>query len=151
MTKAPARSTGLEPVTSGVTVDEEARLLPSPSWQTFATTESRLAKEKGSGRGGRVRTAPRVPPVSPNRDQTPLTVARLQAVLLVADVAAELRVSRATVYKLCDEGRMPHFRVAGAIRIRREEFGAYLVKLDVANLGTGGLMGLRRGTPPTTS
>ena len=36
--------------------------------------------------------------------------------LTVADVALRLRLSRATVYKLVAEGKLPHVRIGNAIR-----------------------------------
>jgi excisionase family DNA binding protein len=37
----------------------------------------------------------------------------------VKEVAAELKVCTATVYKLVDRGELPHVRVLNSIRIRR--------------------------------
>jgi excisionase family DNA binding protein len=37
--------------------------------------------------------------------------------LTVREVARFLRVSTRTVYKLCDEGRLAHVRIANAIRV----------------------------------
>jgi len=39
--------------------------------------------------------------------------------LTVREVAALLRVSTRTVYKLCDEGRLAHVRIRNAIRVQR--------------------------------
>lgn len=41
--------------------------------------------------------------------------------LSVREAAHRLRVSRATVYKLCETGQLPHRRVANAIRIKPED------------------------------
>jgi excisionase family DNA binding protein len=38
--------------------------------------------------------------------------------LSVREVAAHLGISRATVYRLCDDGRLPHARIGQVIRIR---------------------------------
>ncbi|WP_414654221.1 helix-turn-helix domain-containing protein [Hyalangium sp.] len=46
--------------------------------------------------------------------------------LTVEEVARYLGVSRATVYKLCSEGRLPHLRVSNAIRFRPSDIGALL-------------------------
>jgi excisionase family DNA binding protein len=46
--------------------------------------------------------------------------------LTVQEVARYLGVSRATVYKLCSEGRLPHLRVSNTIRIRPSDVGALL-------------------------
>src|SRR5438105_9540400 len=39
------------------------------------------------------------------------------SLLTVREVAAQLRVCTAIVYRLCEEGRLPHVRVLHAIRI----------------------------------
>jgi excisionase family DNA binding protein len=59
-------------------------------------------------------------------------VGRLRAVdggrgrlLGVREVAAVLRVSTATVYRLCEEGQLPHVRVANAIRVRPDDLEAF--------------------------
>ncbi|MBI5609911.1 MAG: helix-turn-helix domain-containing protein [Deltaproteobacteria bacterium] len=44
---------------------------------------------------------------------------RGQDYLTVADVAAALSVSAATVYRLCERGELEHFRVLNAIRVTR--------------------------------
>ena len=46
--------------------------------------------------------------------------------LTVKEVARYLGVSRATIYKLCSEGRLPHLRVSNAIRFRPSDVGALL-------------------------
>jgi excisionase family DNA binding protein len=46
--------------------------------------------------------------------------------LTVREVAALLRVSTRTVYKLCDEGHLAHVRIANAIRVQREAVIALL-------------------------
>jgi excisionase family DNA binding protein len=50
----------------------------------------------------------------------------LPEVLRVSDVAAALRVSKSTVYALCDRGDLPFVRVSGAVRIRSEDLEAYV-------------------------
>lgn len=45
--------------------------------------------------------------------------------LTVAEVAAELRVCRATVYALVARGELPHHRIVAAIRISGEDLAAY--------------------------
>ncbi len=38
-------------------------------------------------------------------------------VLTVAETAARLKVSTATVYAMCERGELPHFRVMNSIRV----------------------------------
>jgi excisionase family DNA binding protein len=47
------------------------------------------------------------------------------ASLTVKEVAARLRVCTATVYRLCADGELRHFRVGAAIRIGEEDLAAY--------------------------
>jgi excisionase family DNA binding protein len=49
-----------------------------------------------------------------------------ESLLSVRDVADRLRVSRATVYALCDRGALPHLRVSNAIRLRGEDLEAFI-------------------------
>jgi len=46
--------------------------------------------------------------------------------LTVAEVARQLRVSSATVYRLVDRGQLRHARVSNAIRISRLDLAGYL-------------------------
>jgi excisionase family DNA binding protein len=48
------------------------------------------------------------------------------ALLTVAEVAAELRVSKATVYGLVEQGQLPHKRVLNSIRIAATDFEDFL-------------------------
>jgi excisionase family DNA binding protein len=45
-----------------------------------------------------------------------LALGDVDCLLTVAEVARRLRVSRATVYKLVAEGKLPHVRIGNAIR-----------------------------------
>jgi len=46
--------------------------------------------------------------------------------LSLAEVAARLSVSRATAYKLCNSGELPHVRIRNAIRVSDAQLAAYL-------------------------
>ncbi len=61
---------------------------------------------------------------------------RKGALLSVRAVAAHLRVSMATVYKLCASGALPHLRVSNAIRLAPDDLAAY-VALRVRGRGRG--------------
>jgi excisionase family DNA binding protein len=52
----------------------------------------------------------------------------LQGFLTVRDVAAQLCVSTATVYKLCAARELPYVRILGAIRIAVADLAAYLAR-----------------------
>jgi excisionase family DNA binding protein len=50
----------------------------------------------------------------------------LENLLSVREVALRLSVSKATVYALVGQGRLPCVRVSNAIRVRPEDLSAYL-------------------------
>ncbi|MFN7131579.1 MAG: helix-turn-helix domain-containing protein [Myxococcales bacterium] len=58
------------------------------------------------------------------RKSPPVGVA--PALLTIAEVATRLGVSRATAYKLCERGDLPHHRVSGSIRVSQADFAGYL-------------------------
>ncbi len=59
---------------------------------------------------------------SPNGTQQDSTDS--ESALHGVEVAALLKVSKATVYALIESGRLPHFRVLNSIRVRGEDFSA---------------------------
>jgi excisionase family DNA binding protein len=122
-----ARDTGLEPVAFGSGGARAVHPLASPTWQTFSRTGSEGTTGSSKGRTGRLRTAPRVPPVSPSLSAFPaLQVVERPEILRVSDVAAALQVSTATVYGLCERGKLAYLRVSGAIRVLREDLEAFI-------------------------
>jgi excisionase family DNA binding protein len=46
--------------------------------------------------------------------------------LRVAQVAEQLGVCAATVYRLCERGELPHVRIVNSIRIRPEDLRAFI-------------------------
>jgi excisionase family DNA binding protein len=54
----------------------------------------------------------------------------LQGFLTVRDVAAQLCVSTATVYKLCAARELQYVRILGAIRIARADLATYVRQLS---------------------
>ena len=46
--------------------------------------------------------------------------------LTVAEVAAQLRVCRATIYRLCSEGKLSHVRVSNTVRIPSASLVAFM-------------------------
>ena len=59
----------------------------------------------------------------------------LQGFLTVRDVAAQLCVSTATVYKLCAAGELPHVRILGAIRIASDNLAAFVERRRTTSAG----------------
>ena len=56
----------------------------------------------------------------------PLVVSGVVAWLSVSDVAKQLRLSSATVYRLIDRGELQHTRVSNAIRISAADLATFL-------------------------
>jgi excisionase family DNA binding protein len=46
--------------------------------------------------------------------------------LRVSEVAEQLGVCNATVYRLCESGELPHLRVVNSIRIRPKDLAEYV-------------------------
>jgi excisionase family DNA binding protein len=57
---------------------------------------------------------------------SPFAAPVLQGFLTVRDVAVQLCVSTATVYKLCAARELPHVRVLGAIRIASDDLAGFV-------------------------
>lgn len=55
-----------------------------------------------------------------------MTAAALGRLLTVSEVAAELRVSRMTVYRWIHAGDLPGLRVGGQLRITKSDLDDYL-------------------------
>jgi excisionase family DNA binding protein len=123
-----ARSTGLEPVTSGVTGSTACRPERPTAYNPLTSLRSSPA-----------------PGVRYSRPFTPFPEAfgptlvqdappgRLHAVkpsptplLSVREAAARLRVSRSSVYALCAAGRLAHVRVSNALRLAGEDIESFL-------------------------
>lgn len=51
-----------------------------------------------------------------------------QEFLKPSDVARHLNLSQRTVYNLLRRGVLPHYRVGQAVRIRRDDYVAYVEK-----------------------
>jgi excisionase family DNA binding protein len=69
-------------------------------------------------------------PTEPPRSGTALTALRGGArdLLSVREVAMQLGVSTATVYKLCDRGDLPHLRVLNSIRVTPSALAAFIAE-----------------------
>ncbi len=64
---------------------------------------------------------------------SPFAAPVLQGFLSVRDVATQLSVSTATVYKLCASRELPHVRVLGAIRIAPDDLATFVERLRRAS------------------
>lgn len=49
-------------------------------------------------------------------------------ILTLPEVAQRLRVSRTWVYKKCEAGIMPHFRIGRMVRFREKELDEWLLR-----------------------
>jgi len=58
----------------------------------------------------------------------PEVLPRMQPLLSVRQVAALLGVCAATVYRMCEQGELEHFRVRNAIRVPVATLKAYLAR-----------------------
>ncbi len=63
-----------------------------------------------------------VPPVSPRYSELP------ELLLTVHEVAQRLRVSSATVYKLCTAGDLAHIRISNAIRVAPTDIAEFIAR-----------------------
>ena len=54
--------------------------------------------------------------------------ARPGRLLTLREVAKRLRVSRSTVYALCERGELPHVRISNAIRVAEGDLNVFLGK-----------------------
>jgi excisionase family DNA binding protein len=83
----------------------------------------------------------------PSRPQEPQAPAVQRDTLLgVREVAHRLRVSTATVYKLCERGDLPHTRVVNVIRVEPLALEEFISRRGSARSRAGGR---RRGRRPT--
>ena len=70
-------------------------------------------------------TAPRVATTPTVADLAVLYGGRGR-LLRVAEVAEQLGICNATVYRLCERGELPHLRVVNSIRVRPKDLEEYL-------------------------
>jgi len=52
----------------------------------------------------------------------------MSGVFTIGEVAKRLRLSAATVYKLCADGSLEHFRVLNSIRVPERSLEAFLAR-----------------------
>src|SRR2546427_1485684 len=67
-----------------------------------------------------------IPPVTEDFATRLLPRGRVAQLLTVREVAAQLRVCTATVYRLCTEGQLRHVRVLHAIRVHPLDLAAFV-------------------------
>jgi excisionase family DNA binding protein len=66
------------------------------------------------------------PPPTPGEPSQPRAGGDALDLLNINEIAAALRVSRMTVYRLIRDGRLPAFRVGKSLRVHRRDLAAYL-------------------------
>jgi excisionase family DNA binding protein len=57
----------------------------------------------------------------------------LPDILTVPEIAHYLKLSKVMVYKLVEEGRMPHYRIGRAVRVSRDQFLHWLETQKAVN------------------
>ena len=110
---------GLEPAPSGVTVCDRDRpaLIDNPH-----ASQTRVNAELA--RSGIVQP---FRPFASFRKKCGTNQAQIcQPFLTVREVAAKLRIAPVTVYKICKQGKLAHFRVSNAIRITPSAVKAFI-------------------------
>jgi excisionase family DNA binding protein len=58
--------------------------------------------------------------------------------LRAAEVAEQLGISTATVYKICKSGELPHIRIIDAIRVRPTDLAAFILECRTSDDGSDG-------------
>jgi len=61
-----------------------------------------------------------------------MDVQNLPEILTVPDIALFLKLSKVMVYKLVEDGRMPHYRIGRAVRVSRDQFLRWLATQESA-------------------
>ena len=84
--------------------------------------QSRTSGSVGASGGSLAPGATRLDAASPE----PEVRQRMQPLLSVRQVAALLGMCAATVYRMCEQGELEHFRVRNAIRVPVGTLKAYL-------------------------
>jgi len=125
---------GLEPLASGVT-----------GGSTGLAEGGQDSQPGGNPRSDEGRPPPNSPALAPFRRPfgIPLvsspgaSTAEPERLLTVREVARSLSVAPSTVYGLCASGRLPHVRVANAIRVSPVDVAEYLARAsEVAPRGS---------------
>ena len=117
------RNTGFEPATFAL-----ARR-PGQVAKTSQDSQAVPNSRNSSGRSAAAAssTVPRTPAIASGaKDFSTPFLPDSGVLLTVKEVARILRVSTASVYKLCGEGRLPHARVLNAIRIAPADLQAFI-------------------------
>ena len=137
------RETGFEPATLSLGMRTGSSAASRTGWQTsedrtigdpnpdarspglagFCTREAPIEPQSIARH---VRSAEATQPGGQRPLRRPQLVSGAVAWLTVSDVAKQLRVSSATVYRLIDSGELRHGRVSNAIRISQADLAAFL-------------------------
>jgi len=81
--------------------------------------------EPNTGAHGAPNTAPACD-TTPTLTDLGLLYSGRDRLLRAADVAEQLGVSTATVYKICKSGDLPHIRIVDAIRVRPTDLAEFV-------------------------
>jgi excisionase family DNA binding protein len=117
-----ARSTGAEPVTSGVTGLSSTSAGLSETFNPLTLLGLSEAESVPRRRPFSPFPAPFGPTLAQGRHRKATAV----QFLTVREVAAKVRVSAATIYALCAQGKLPHMRVSNSLRLALDDIEAFL-------------------------
>ncbi len=132
-------ATGFEPATTCT----PRALGVNPRRVTVWQAQASSGNHEGLRSASSHRRAQRAPGTAPNGAPVART---FRGWLTAGKIAARLRLCRATVYKLCAEGRLEHVRVGLSIRISEDQVKAYLDSAGTEVLTRSRTR--RRGRPP---
>ena len=122
----PERETGLGPATLGLGTREQA--------SQGVAGDSKHLQNQHVTEGGPSRASPEIAPNSPSFGALVVQAERVRSGgstavgphLTAREVACRLRVSIATVYRLCETAKLPHVRVLNAVRVDEGDLRTYL-------------------------
>jgi len=110
-------------------------VIPSDRFNDHDSRSTLLVSARGAGRRPRRRLCRRVPPnlgpLPPHPQGFASREPKCEALLTLPEVAAVLRVSPATVYRLVALRQIRFIKLRGGIRLRREDLAEFLNRTSV--------------------